>query len=571
MNHWKKTALTVALSTSLLVTAAPFALANEALQTTAAIFNTTHNLNEQLQVQVKALYNERTSDGVRIAAVVKVNNAANKITRIPTYELRVKTADGVEYTLAGSTTNERSVKPRSQSELSYYTMIDSTEPVEIVELQWVDVDWYTYPKTETVKLSLPVAGSAWTGFDGENQVPVHKWGESFTIPGSRSPLKFTPVSYSKQLTGEKPATIVKVLVENPTAQRETVPEFTLYGRDNNQTFEGSRVEQSQVAVEPNEKKYIHFTIATEQETTLSSVSVMTPIQHVTAAGASSYQVGRLSLLLPQMTFGSNVTPTPYKLGEIIAVDELSKSINKDVDVSLVSLTLHENQGSGYKTAVAKFKLNNKNSKPVILPNFEAELQSTDGFSYSGVRQTISRTQMVPGLSNVVSYAFTLPASETGENLILKLQDSIGSYRTDVAAVKTSVVELRSDTELDLYPFKVKVDYMVPEMSYALTTGYSYKVKFDAVVTSDEKVIADQDNSLLTIEMIDRNGHVLAQEDVSLVGPTETQNQLITGKNTVSFTKLRTEQVETGTSYKIYEKVNTPNGPVKRLLTTLKGF
>jgi hypothetical protein len=41
--------------------------------------------------------------------------------------------------------------------------VDSKDPVELTDLVWYSVDWYSSPKQETVQLKVHVTGVSWNG------------------------------------------------------------------------------------------------------------------------------------------------------------------------------------------------------------------------------------------------------------------------------------------------------------------------------------------------------------------------------------------------------------------------
>lgn len=84
-------------------------------------------------------------------------------------------------------------------------------------------------------------------------------GDTFIFPDTMdSPLKFTPVSVNKDNTADGPVYTVKLLVENLSSQRESIPDFTLDGKtdssnEDKRIFNGKRAEQETLTLEPNEK------------------------------------------------------------------------------------------------------------------------------------------------------------------------------------------------------------------------------------------------------------------------------------------------------------------------------
>lgn len=546
-------------------------------------------LTDALQVQVKSILNERTSDSVKIGVVVRLKNESNDNRRVPDYELRAKTADGAVYTLLPSAGNIRSALAQSENELSYFVKLDNKKPVRLTELQWVDVDWNVYPKTENVMLTTPVSGQGWAGSDAVFQDPasIKPWGESFTLASSNLPLTYTPVDISKQYDGQKTEYIVKMLVENTGESTETIPALILEGKDGQSSFQGPRVEQGSVTIEPKEKRYIHFAVGTEQDTVLKTINVLTPESFVTTdakgqAASVGYNVGRLQIVLPDGALPApQIQPVDYAGSSIISFDPLNKMMNPDVNVSLVDITMNESQGVGYKTAVAKFKLTNKSQAPIPVPAFGAELNTPEGISYSGSRQVNSSKQLMPGLTQVVSYAFIIPSSEQGNHLVLKLSDtqSAAPFKSTMAALSVAAVPQpepktgMGDT-LSFYPFEVKVD----SWSIAATTNvvtaantqltYGYKLKMHLDVQQTDNIVVDQDFSKMKVALVDSAGRTVAEQNLSFT-QSGGVNQLVTGEINIRFDNVKAEQQDNNMTLQIYEAVSTEFGEAKRLLAVYK--
>lgn len=580
-NKWKKTALAVLITSSLMANSYTV-LADGTLSTVTQV-GTYYQLSDSLEVELKSLLNERSSDGIQVGAVVRLKNVTGSVTRVPEYEIRVKTEDGVEYTLQPSVSNAKSVQPKSKVELSYMATLDRQDEINLAELSWVDVDYYVYPKKETSVLTLNVAGQAWAGSNTviTDQAVVKKWGESFQIESENSPLIYTPVSLSKDNTATSPVSIVKLLVENNSPYRENVPAFAMDGKDDQDVFKGERVEQEEITLEAGEKAYIHFAISTDQDTELKSINVVTPESFVQGQGllATVYSVGRLNILLPSSNLALTENAVAYKLNDPITFDTVSDAINPNVKVSLVELSMHDSEGVGYQTAVAKFKLTNTSVNPIPMPNFLTEIQSADGFSYSGNRQNRVPQSLMPNLSHVVSYSYIVPGSEKGENLTLKLQNAVSATtKSTVAALNVAVQQPASDTSevLSFYPFGVKLNYWtigsasnLSSPGMLLNTMYAYKLKMDMEITQLDGIVVDQDSSMMKVALVDSLDRIVAEENLSFVTNTEGARKLLSGENIVTFNNVRSETMESNYSLKIYETFNTPTGEAKRLVATLK--
>lgn len=601
--------------TATLITSSGTVYADEA--PAAASRLESYELTDKLQVQLKSLLNEKTADGVRLGAVVRMTNVSGSITRVPEYELRVKTADGVEYTLTPSSTNAKSVQPKATIELSYLSVVDRSDELALSELSWVDVDEYVYPKKETNVLTLPVASRSWQGSDAaiDDPAAIKKWGESFTLDYEDSPLVYSAVDLTETTNGQGPVNVVKVLVQNPGTKKEAVPDFAIDGKTEQQTFAGQRVEQGTIYIEPGEKKYIHFAIPTTAGAKLASLNVVTtesfrqanPQGQVTTV---NYSVGRLKILLPPDIAGTELAMLPkYNFGDAIAFDPVSKLIDPKMTVSLMDLRIYQNEGKGYKTAVARFKLDNKSENPLPIPALGAELDSSNGFRYAGSKLSAgsaatgagmsasaggigagmtgaggaggvgagvagaggaaqssagaSAAQLMPNSSGIVAYSFLLPESEDGDFALKLLDTAVAApYPSTVAAFKPAMLpELPSTTPtaLSFYPFEVTIKDWDYHGSIS-TMGYSYLVKLDLDIQLKDDVVIGQDVPKLEVELVDRNGTEMASQALSFVG----KGRLVDGPQTITFNNVGS-QLEGGVKINIYETIDTANGPVKRLV------
>lgn len=583
-NVWGKTALAFTLVMSSASMPLASVWADEAAPVSVASAPAYQQLTDVLRIQVKSILNEKTSDGVRIGVVVNLRNDSADSKRVPDYELRVKTSDGAVYTLVGSSSNAHSALPMSDTELSYMVKLTNKEAVTLSELQWVDVDWNVYPKTETAVLTVPAAGLGWAGNDAVITDPaaIKNWGEAFTISSSNLPLTYTPVDMDKQSNGQKSAFVVKMVVENTGTSTITVPDLVLEGKDGTSSFQGKQVEQAKVTIEPNEKKYVHYAIETNQDTVLKSINVLTleSFMQTDAKGQSaavSYTVGRIQIVLPKGRIASQLQPVAYNYNDTIKFDSLNKAIPADVDVSLVELSMHENQGIGYKTAVAKLKLTNRSDTPLPLPAFGTELDSPQGVVYSGSRQVNPPKQLMPKLSHIVTYSFIVPNTEEGDQMVLKLTDTqtAAPYRSAVAALNVTMQPLAEAGDvLSFYPFQVKVDsWDIQAYTNLLsaanpTVTYGYKLKMYLDVKQTDNVVVDQDFSKMKVALVDSAGRTLAEQNLSF---TESGgiNQLVSGEVIVDFNKVRADYQDNDCTIQVYESIQTEFGEAKRLVTVFK--
>lgn len=574
MKRTFKTTLTAAvLSVSLAVTAVPtLVLAADAAVSEAQSVRGQYQLTPVIRVDIKSVTDERTGDSTRIGAAVRLYNEGTRVTRVPDFELRARTVDGIEYTLKPSAANAKAIQPKEKVDLSYMLTIDGGVAGELAEIAWVEVDEYVYPKVETTVLAVSVQGLAWNGEDFEaDQGALSAWGKPFRLPVLSETLQFAPVTLINEKTPQGPVTVVTLVAENTGDRTETVPNFRIDGRTDSKSYPGKRVEES-VELKPGEKKYIHYGILTENNVALTKLIVLTPETFVTlgADGSPSveqFAVGRLSIELPQGDTVDPATLPAYTLRDRITFDPLSKLIDKETDVSLVDLSMNESEAAGYNTVIAKFLIKNNGERPVPLPAFQAELTNAQGFRYFGTRQVTAVEQLAPNLSYVINYAFAVPSSETGENLFMKLLDSqtAAPYNIPIAGFKTAVVEDKTDDDvLSFYPFTAKLrTWDISALGSA--AGYTYKMRLDLDITAADDVVADPNASSMLIEICDPLGRPIA----SMTRPFTGQNHLVSGPQTFAIQNLLTDQFEWPLTINIYEAIQTPNGVAKRLVKTLK--
>ncbi|TMV44297.1 hypothetical protein FE783_32865 [Paenibacillus mesophilus] len=572
---WKKSLSAAVLSVSLVLTASPAMLLAQESGAVTQSAQGHYVLTPLVGADVKSVYSERFQEGTRIGAVVRLYNEGNRVVRVPDYDLRVKTAEGVEYTLRASVANAKAIQPKEKVDLSYMLTLDYIDATGLSELSWVEVDEYVYPKLETPILTVPVNGIVWNGSDSAvtGEGALKQWAEPFKLPVLSDSLQYTPVTLINEKTPQGPVTVITLIAENTGDRTETVPDFRIDGKSDSRSYAGKRAETS-VELKPGEKKYIHYGILTENNAVLNSLTVLTPETFVqlganNTPSVESYTVGRLSVALPQAsTVDVNALPV-YKMKDRIAFDPLNKLIDKDTEVSLVDLTMNESESAGYNTIIAKFIVKNNGERPVPLPAFQTELTNAEGFRYSGTRQTTSVGQLAPKLSYLVNYTYAVPSSEKGGDLLMKLQDNqtIAPYNIPIAGFKTTVAENKptNDDTLSFYPYNVKLNSWALSIQGSAMGQFSYKLKLDTDITTVDDVIADVNSANMKIELLDNSGRMIATQTMPFAGV----NKLISGTQYLVFQNLRTDQFEWPLTVKLYESIQTPAGEANRLIKTMK--
>ncbi|UUZ81087.1 hypothetical protein LJK88_41270 [Paenibacillus sp. P26] len=431
--QWKNGLSTVLIASSVVFSAAPV-FAAEASPVSAA--EQIYSVTGTTQAQVKSVLQEKTPTGWRIGAVIKLYNKSLTASRIPDYESRALTSGGAPYILQPSAANPKSIPPQSYVELSYMAEPDTQEDIKVTDLAIVDVNLEVYPKVETPLADVPVEAKIWHGDDATISDPalLKAWGDTFTIPGITSGLKYTPVSMTKQFSGQSPSYSVTLKVDNPGSATETVPDFTLSGKAEGQSFFGKRAEQTPVALNPGEQKYIHFAVTTDNDAKLSAFYVLTPETFLKqgATAPLTYYTGRIGFQLPNGDAAASALPA-YQFGTPMTVDSVSQAISPQTSVALMDLKWYENEGQQYRTLVAKVKFVNNGSDPMAVPEVGADLGNSEGVFYNGTKANSTVKEVLPGLGTIVNYTFAVPQSEKSDQFTFRLLEPAAQAASQAAA------------------------------------------------------------------------------------------------------------------------------------------
>ncbi|MEC0270874.1 hypothetical protein [Paenibacillus anseongense] len=281
----------------------------------------------------------------------------------------------------------------------------------------------------------------------------------------------------------------------------------------------------------------------------NSKTASLPVSITTLAGAGQGGEDSSYTAAEDYTLG-----TPFKLTSNTLIDS-------NIDVSLVELGMSENTDFGFKTIVAKYKLTNKGTTSLNLPDFQTDLTNVEGYTYSGARQSTVAKTIAPNTSYVLNYSYMVPGTETADKLALNLYDAnrlaIGSYKTAVQPVPTTGA-------VSLYPFSIAInDYRV-SATYSKDQSYAYRLRLDLDVKRQEQVITDANFSSLVFEVVDSEDRLLSTKTMSFVG----QDKIMSGIQFIDFGSIKSEQLNTNVKINLYEVVTTPNGDAKRLVKTL---
>ncbi|MDQ0888727.1 hypothetical protein QFZ81_003815 [Paenibacillus sp. V4I9] len=290
--------------------------------------------------------------------------------------------------------------------------------------------------------------------------------------------------------------------------------------------------------------------ATGTTDTSSKQASTLPVSVTTLAGAGDG--GEVSSYAAAQAY---TIGTPFKLSA-------SNLIDSNIDLSLVEFGMSENSDFGFKTVVAKYKLTNKGTSSLTIPDFQTDLTSAEGYTYSGVRQSAVAKTIAPNTSYVLSYSYLLPASEKADQLALNVYDA---NRLAVGSYKTAIQPIPSTGAVSLYPFSIDLkDYSV-SATYNKDSSYGYRLRVDLDVNRQDQVITDANFSTLDFEVVDSEGRLLSSKSMSFTG----QQKIMSGVQFIDFGTIKSEQLSSDISINLYEVVATPNGDAKRLVKTLK--
>jgi hypothetical protein len=561
--HLKKKLIALIIVISLLIPAAilePYSV-KAASMASAAVYYVT----DTLMVEMKSILNEQTTDGTRIGVVFYLSNQGKRITGLPEYEVRVKTNDGVEYSLRPSAVNASTILPKGKVELTYMVVVDREEPITLSDLFWVDVNPFVFPKKEITKLTIPISELQWYGESSSIVKPalIKTWGDTFTIPMQSPSLEYRPVNLSKQLTPKGNAMLVTLLVENKGTRELTIPDFRINGKSSRKNFNGKRVEQDITTIYPGDQQYIRYVIPTDNYEGIVSLNVLTPESFVIDDKKSiAFTIGRLSIQLPATGIALNQAIL-YERAKPIEFDPLNKLIPSNVMISLDELQMHESEGARFRTVVAKFMLQNRTDSLVTVPNFLAQLTSSDGYTYMGTRQNLTIQTLIPNISYVLYFYFIMPTSEQGNHLIMNMLDgdTAAPFHFPIASFQTEIQSNPDSSVLSLYPFGVKLNNWKITNKSSSDGSYTNQLVLDMDVLQGKSVV-DQNFSKMQVEVLNKAGKVLTTEAFSFTGV----DRLTSGDRFIDF---KSKQYESNYTVKVYEVVDTPFGEAKRLLRTLQ--
>ncbi|MEX2461059.1 MAG: hypothetical protein WD469_07110 [Paenibacillaceae bacterium] len=568
---WKQSLILLILTASLLIPSVSFQANADEMHSISSVQND-YRLTSSIIAKVKSILNEQIPNGTRVAAVVRLYNEGVRVIRVPDYEVRVKTKEGIEYTLRPSVVNAKAIQPKVTIELSYMIVVAREDAFSLSTLSWVDVDEYVYPKLEKPVLSIPIASIEWKGGNAVLSDPTAniKWGEVFAIPVLSSAIEYKAVSLDEQNTPQGPVAIIGLLATNMSEMKRSLPDLRIDGTSDMKVYNGKRLELVNLVLDSGEQRYLHYAIPLGNGTKLKGLTILSPEDFALDDQTNvNYTIGRLHITLPDdsnaMRFMAPLLP--YEWNKPIQFDSIYKWSQPEIDVSMVTLRMHESAGGGIKTAVAKFKLQNHSDHPLPVPHFQAQLRSTGGYQFTGTRQTTGVETLIPNISYVIYYSFVLPSTESGEQLVMEIMDgeTFAPYNIPIAAIRTQVQLEQGDTALAFYPFKVRLNNWSVGMNSGTSVGnlpYAYNLRMDLDITPQSDVVADQSFSKIKVELVDAQGKTIGVKALLFTG----ENRLVSGMQTIN---INSERFGSPLSLRIYETMDTPFGEADRLIQILK--
>lgn len=382
----------------------------------------------------------------------------------------------------------------------------------------------------------------------------------FLAPGQSATYNFSVLVPG----GIDPASVKLALMESPgsTSSGSSSNSSSNNGTGNSSTSSSkastssTTANSSSTAGAANESTNTNSSSSSNSNSSSSKSSVST-------VNVNSYPVMIIDLKGIQQTNSAVVQAKPYQMGTPLSLAP-NGLIDKNLEISLVELHMHENTDYGYKTAIAKYKITNKGNGTLPTPDIGTELVNEWGESFSGVKQSSSAATIMPNTSYVVSYSYMIPTDVTGQSLALNVIDpkSAAPNKLSIGSFQVAVQSESNDKVISFYPFEVSFD------AYSIATlynsGYVYQLSLDLNITRKDPVIVDQNFSKMEFDLVDGQGRILGSTSASFTGT----EKLVSGNQKISFSNIKTEAFDNKLSINVYETIETPSGTAKRLVKQL---
>lgn len=170
------------------------------------------------------------------------------------------------------------------------------------------------------------------------------------------------------------------------------------------------------------------------------------------------------------------------------------------------------------------------------------------------------------MSYIITYAFMLPASESGQLTTLRVLDEKlwAPFTTAIAAYKLTLpTESTSGLSFSIYPFHLNISSVLMEItagSIPGTTDLNWKTNIN--LTRVPNVMASTNSSKLLFEVLDADSRKLGSQSVSLYG----DQKLVNGEQYITISNVNINGSKLfPLTINVYETYDTPSGSVKHLI------
>jgi hypothetical protein len=266
--------------------------------------------------------------------------------------------------------------------------------------------------------------------------------------------------------------------------------------------------------------------------------------------------------LDQAAKQDGIVAAQYQVGDNLKLQS-STLVNEQLDTALVDFHLYENETNGYKSAVAKFKLTNHGTSTIKLPEWSTELIGQDGLVYSGSLVKAASQEVAPNTSYMLTYTYLVPTAQEEQPFTLHIYDGKTATPAKITLGAFELHFLKDDTSgtYKVYPYEVNIKNFNVFYSM-LNKTFVFEFKVDMEVHKLEQLLIDSATSKLQFDLVDTQNNVIATQSLTFDG-------IKNGSQTIKFTNDQVNQFSDMYRIKVYERIETGSGSVKRLLADLQ--
>jgi hypothetical protein len=528
--------------------------------------------NVYVSVQAKSGYIVPENGKWTVALSLDVKNTGNdrvSLASAPTYALR--SADGSSYAMAAAWPSGSELGARQSVPLVLSATMDVQPDVGGLRLEVLRSDGTAFAAID--------AGTLFTAIQAGDKVP-------YTGQGGSGALTLEVGRASLVTKGDDLQVMASVLLKNEGAWTVKAP--TLAGvfvsAQEQLELDAYAASASKAYLSAGETVVYRFAASIPDGVQAPSLQLVLADQLAVkstngtgAAGGNAATTMRVPVLTADLAGAFQLeqeegSAPDYEWGSAFAFEPGTSMADSKLDISLVELSAHSHADNGYRTAVAKFKYVNNYSETVALPVFSTELVDANGVSYPGTKQNSAMQQLIPNTAYVVSYSYLLPPGTSSETLTLRILEDTGGQKLELPMASYRVAMKHVDgedahtqqRELSFYPFTVKIEDWT--IQYLFNNGsYSYILNTSLEIQRAEQVMIDDQFSVMELELVDSSDRVLGTTTAVFTGT----NKLVSGRHKLTFASIKSEQFTLPVTINIYEKMETPSGTVRRLVTVLK--